>query len=58
MKSATAFLKEGDRVKITLRFRGREMAHQEVARGVMERVRRELDAYARSNPTPASKAGR
>ena len=42
MRNATAFLKEGDKVKITLRFRGREMAHQEVAYKVMGKVKQVL----------------
>ena len=53
MKSATAFLKDGDKVKVSMRFRGREMAHQDVARAVFSRVREELDAYGKveSGPT-------
>ena len=35
---ATKFLENGDKVKITLRFRGREMAHQELGAELMERV--------------------
>jgi len=43
MKNALAFLKEGDKVKITLRFRGREMSHQDIAQAVLKRVREILD---------------
>jgi translation initiation factor IF-3 len=39
------FLEEGDKVKVTLRFRGREMAHQEFGMRVLERVKGDLDAY-------------
>jgi translation initiation factor IF-3 len=38
MRSVFKFLDEGDKVKITLRFRGREMAHQELGRELLERV--------------------
>ena len=38
MRSVTKFLENGDKVKITLRFRGREMAHQELGTDLMERV--------------------
>jgi translation initiation factor IF-3 len=39
------FLEEGDKVKVTLRFRGREMAHQEFGFRVLERVKADLDPY-------------
>jgi len=38
------FLEEGDKAKVTLRFRGREMAHQEFGVRLLERVRKDLDA--------------
>jgi translation initiation factor IF-3 len=38
-----AFLEEGDKAKVTLRFRGREMAHQEFGVRLLERVRKDLD---------------
>ena len=38
MRSVTKFLENGDKVKITLRFRGREMAHQELGAELMDRV--------------------
>jgi translation initiation factor IF-3 len=37
------FLEEGDKAKVTLRFRGREMAHQEFGVRLLERVRKDLD---------------
>jgi translation initiation factor IF-3 len=43
MKNARAFLEDGDKVKITLRFRGREMAHQDSAQALLKRVRELLD---------------
>ncbi len=39
------FLEEGDKAKVTLRFRGREMAHQEFGVKLLERVRTDLDPY-------------
>jgi translation initiation factor IF-3 len=39
------FLEEGDKVKVTLRFRGREMAHQEFGFRVLERVKADLEPY-------------
>ncbi len=53
MRNAQTFLKEGDKVKITLRFRGREMAHQDVAQAVIKRVREELDAAGRVEAEPS-----
>ena len=38
MKNVTRFLENGDKVKVTLRFRGREMAHQNLGRELLERV--------------------
>ena len=40
------FLAEGDKAKVTLRFRGREMAHQEFGVRLLERVRKDLEATA------------
>jgi translation initiation factor IF-3 len=39
------FLEAGDKTKVTLRFRGREMAHQEFGLRILERVKADLDAY-------------
>jgi len=43
LKNLTKFLTEGDKVKVTLRFRGREMAHQELGRDLLKRVEGDLD---------------
>jgi len=43
MKNALGFLTNGDKVKITLRFRGREMAHQDIAQALLKRVREKLE---------------
>ena len=42
MRAMRKFLGEGDKVKVTLRFRGREMAHQELGGKLLDRVRDEL----------------
>ena len=46
LKRLVKFLEEGDKIKITVRFRGREMAHQEIGLELLERVRKELDEMA------------
>jgi translation initiation factor IF-3 len=45
LRNLTRFLEEGDKTKITLRFRGREMAHQEFGMRLLERVKGDLEAY-------------
>jgi translation initiation factor IF-3 len=52
MKAARRFLDEGDKVKMTLRFRGREMAHQELGLQLLFRVRDELNAMAKVEAEP------
>ncbi len=52
MRSATSFLGEGDKVKVTMRFRGREMMHQELGMNVLMRVRDQLDPLAKVEQTP------
>src|SRR3546814_10156962 len=42
LRSITRFLDEGDKVKIVVRFRGREMAHQELGMEIMDRLKTEL----------------
>ncbi len=42
MKQMKGFIGEGDKVKVTLRFRGREMAHQDLGLKVLERIRADL----------------
>jgi len=46
LRNLISFLAEGDKTKVTLRFRGREMAHQEFGVRLLERVRDDLEAYA------------
>jgi translation initiation factor IF-3 len=43
MRNVRRFLEEGDTVKFTLRFRGREMAHQELGAAMLQRSRAELE---------------
>jgi len=52
MRSARRFLEEGDKVKVTMRFRGREMAHQDLGMKVLVRVRDELDELAKVEQMP------
>jgi translation initiation factor IF-3 len=46
LRNLTNFLNEGDKVKVTLRFRGREMAHQEFGMRLLERVKSDLESFA------------
>jgi len=46
MRNVVKFLGEGDKAKITLRFRGREMAHQEIGMRMLERIKTDLDQVA------------
>ena len=51
-RSMMRFLEEGDKVKVTMRFRGREMAHQERGLMVLDRVRDELEELAKVEQWP------
>ena len=53
MKNARGFLEEGDKVKVTLRFRGREMAHQDIAQALLKRVREGLDEIGKVVSEPS-----
>ncbi|MBO6947617.1 MAG: translation initiation factor IF-3 [Rhodospirillales bacterium] len=52
MKAVRRFLDDGDKVKMTIRFRGREMAHQDLGLKVLERVREEVDEIAKVEQHP------
>jgi translation initiation factor IF-3 len=52
MRSMNKFIEEGDKVKVTMRFRGRELAHQELGMNVLIRVRDDLDAIAKVEQMP------
>lgn len=54
MRAARKFLDHGDKVKVTIRFRGREMAHQELGLKVLERMREELDELVKVEQMPKS----
>ena len=46
LRNLTRFLQEGDKAKVTLRYRGREMAHQELGQRLIERVKADLEPYS------------
>jgi len=52
LRAMKMFIEEGDKVKVTLRFRGREMAHQEIGIRVLERIRGELDNLTKVEQMP------
>ena len=52
MRNVRRFLTEGDKVKVTLRFRGREMAHTDLGMKVLERVRSDMDEVAKIEQFP------
>ena len=52
MRAMKSFIEEGDKVKVTLRFRGREMAHQEIGIRVLERIKNEMDPTSKVEQMP------
>ena len=58
MKSMLRFFDDGDKVKVTLRFRGREMAHQDLGYKLMQKVKERPPRSQRWNSSPRSKAAR
>jgi translation initiation factor IF-3 len=52
LRNLIKFLDEGDKTKITLRFRGREMAHQEIGMRMLERLKVDLDPYGQVEQWP------
>ena len=52
LHSLIKFLTNGDKVKVTLRFRGREMAHQEYGSRMLERIQNDLDDYGAVEQLP------
>lgn len=52
MRNVTRFLEGGDKVKITLRFRGREMAHQELGRNLLDRVATDIEGMGKVEHMP------
>ncbi|HEY0032531.1 MAG TPA: translation initiation factor IF-3 [Devosia sp.] len=54
MKAVQRFLDEGDRVKVTMRFRGREMAHQELGMQLLIKVKDQTESIAKVESQPRS----
>ncbi len=52
LRNLKRFLEDGDKIKVTLRFRGREMAHQEIGMRLLDRVREELEEMASVEQRP------
>jgi len=52
LRNLIRFLEEGDKAKVTLRFRGREMAHQEVGRELLARVQTDLAPFSQVEQNP------
>ena len=52
MRSMERFFEEGDKVKVTLRFRGREMAHQDIGAKLLERVKNEMADVSKVESEP------
>ncbi len=52
MRNVTKFLENGDKVKVTLRFRGREMAHMELGRKLLQRVADDLEDLGKIESMP------
>ncbi len=58
LRSLIRFLEEGDKAKITVRFRGREMAHQDIGLEVLERVKSDLAEISVVESAPGRLEGR
>jgi translation initiation factor IF-3 len=52
LRKLIAFLESGDKTKVTLRFRGREMAHQDIGANLLARVRKDLEEYGSVEQMP------
>jgi translation initiation factor IF-3 len=52
LRAMKNFIEDGDKVKVTLRFRGREMAHQELGVKVLERIRGDMEADTKVEQMP------
>lgn len=52
MRNARRFLEKGDKVKVTMRFRGREMAHQDIGLDVLKRMQEELQDIGKTDLQP------
>lgn len=58
LRNLRRFLDGGDKTKVTIRFRGREMAHQELGIELLQRIREELDDIASCESFPRRAEGR
>jgi len=52
MRNVNKFIEHGDKVKVTLRFRGREMAHQELGMNLLRRVQEDVEEIAKVEAFP------
>ena len=52
MRNVTKFLEGGDKVKVTLRFRGREMAHQELGRDLLQKIAGDIEGLGKIEAMP------
>jgi len=52
LRNLVRFLEEGDKAKVTIRFRGREMAHQELGMQMLERLEKDLEEYGTVEARP------
>ena len=52
LRRLVSFVEDGDKIKVTMRFRGREMAHQEIGLKLLERVKQDLDELAQVEQMP------
>ena len=52
LRRLISFVEDGDKIKVTMRFRGREMAHQEIGLKLLERVKQDLDELAQVEQMP------
>ncbi len=58
LRNLTGFLEEGNKVKVTIRFRGREMAHQEIGVDVLNRLKADTEEFALVESFPTRIEGR
>ncbi len=58
LRNLIRFLEDGDKAKVTLRFRGREMAHQQIGMEMLNRIREDLDKLASVESFPNKIEGR
>lgn len=52
LRNLIRFLEDGDKAKVSLRFRGREMAHQDIGMKLMQRIEADLEEYAQIEQRP------